>query len=478
MEIYCTRPRCPRPQNHFPDLDDHATLRTAQQKYCTTCGMPLILVGRYLPKRLLGRGGFGAAFLARDRYTPGMRECVVKQFQPANNLSPTQLQLAQDLFEREAVVLEEIGHQHEQIPDLFAYFPVIVPSLQAEQQEQFFYLVQEYIDGQNLEEELTQKGKYSEQEALEILREILKVLKFVHEKGIIHRDIKPSNIMRHRNGKLYLLDFGAVKQVTNSPIGGSTASTGIYSMGFAPPEQMSGGQVFPSTDLYALAVTVLMLLTGEVEITQLFDAYSNQWKWQSKVTVSQHFADVLDKMLLSAANQRYQSAQEVLDALDKPAQSLAPTHINPRQPSSPQQSQPQPQPIQSQPQPPKQSPVGSRPIQPFSILEILGGAAFSGFEGGLIAVTLFGLLQSPIITFTACALILGILIFAQTRRWIEKWDLLIIPGITFAIIYFLPFLHSGLSIQQIILLSIVSGLVAIAFTALFRLIYKLLSLLL
>ncbi|NJM69451.1 MAG: serine/threonine protein kinase [Scytonema sp. RU_4_4] len=473
MEIYCTRPHCPRPQNHFPDLDDNATLRTAQQKYCTTCGMPLILVGRYLPKRLLGRGGFGAAFLARDRYTPGMRQCVVKQFQPASNLSPTQLQLAQDLFEREAVVLEQIGNQHEQIPDLFAFFEVIVPSLQAGQQEQFFYLVQEYIDGQNLEEELTQKGKYSEQEALEILREILKVLKFVHEKGIIHRDIKPSNIMRHRNGKLYLLDFGAVKQVTNSPIGGATASTGIYSLGFAPPEQMSGGQVFPSTDLYALAVTILMLLTGKTEITQLFDAYSNQWKWRGQVAVSQHLADILDKMLLSAANQRYQSAQEVLDALDLPEPPLPSTHINPRQPSSSQ-----PQPIQPQPQPPKQPPARTRPIQPFSVLEILGGAAFSGFEGGLIAVSLFSLLQSPIMTLAACALILGMLIFAQTRRWIEKWDLFIIPGITFAGIYFLPFLHSGLSIQQIIILSIVSGLGAIALTALFRLIYKLLSLLL
>jgi len=149
MEVYCTRPRCPRPQNNFPDLDDHATLRTVQQKYCTTCGMPLILVGRYLPTRLLGRGGFGAAFLSRDRYTPAMRHCVVKQFQPAGNLSTTQLQLAQDLFEREAVVLEEIGRQNDQIPDLYAYFPLPVPGLQPGQEDQFFYLVLEYIEGQS-----------------------------------------------------------------------------------------------------------------------------------------------------------------------------------------------------------------------------------------------------------------------------------------------------------------------------------------
>lgn len=324
MEIYCTRPHCPRPQNYFPDLDDSAILRTAQQKYCITCGMPLILVGRYLPVKLLGRGGFGAAFLARDRDTPGMRQCVVKQFQPAGNLSPTQLQLAQDLFEREAEVLEQIGNQHEQIPDLFAFFPLLASSLQAGQQEQFFYLVQEYIDGHNLEEELIQKGRFSEQEVLEILREILKVLKFVHDANIIHRDIKPSNIMRHRNGKLYLLDFGAVKQIANSPIGTNTPSTGIYSMGFAPPEQMSGGQIFPSTDLYALAVTCVILLTGEQDVTRLFDAYSNQWKWRERVTVSPHLAKILDKMLQAAASQRYQSAQEVLQALDRPTKGIPP----------------------------------------------------------------------------------------------------------------------------------------------------------
>jgi serine/threonine-protein kinase len=116
MEIYCTRPSCPRPQNHFPDLDNKATLKTAQQKYCTSCGMPLILVGRYLPLKLLGQGGFGAAFLARDRYTPAMRQCVVKQFQPSGDLNPQQFQMAQDLFEREAEVLEQLGCRHPQIP--------------------------------------------------------------------------------------------------------------------------------------------------------------------------------------------------------------------------------------------------------------------------------------------------------------------------------------------------------------------------
>ena len=462
MEIYCTRPRCPRPQNLFPDLDDQAILKTVQQKYCTACGMPMILVGRYLPTRLLGRGGFGAAFLARDRYTPGMRQCVVKQFQPSGNLRPTQLQLAQDLFEREAVVLEEIGHQNEQIPELYAFFQLPVPGMLAGLEEQFFYLVQEYINGQNLEEELVQKGKFSEKEVLEVLQETLIILKFVHSKGIIHRDIKLSNIMRRYDGKIFLLDFGAVKQVTNSTPG--KPSTGIYSLGFAPPEQMSGGQVFPSTDLYALAVTIIILLTGQQDMNQLFDVYNNHWIWRKQVTISPRLADILDKMLLSAANQRFQSAQDVLDAL-APTSSIPETQINPYQPGA-----------QSQPQAQKQSLASTKQL--FSLVEILSGAAFSGFEGGLIALTLFSILKSPLITLAASAVILTIIIFAQTRRWIEKWDLLIIPAISFAVVFFIPLLHGYLTSIQIVIIPIAAGLVALAITALFRLIYKLLSVLL
>ncbi|WP_017654931.1 serine/threonine-protein kinase [Fortiea contorta] len=470
MEVYCTRPRCPRPQNHFADLDNDTTLKTTQQKYCISCGMPLMLDGRYVPIKLLGRGGFGAAFLARDRRIPGMRQCVVKQFQPAGNLTATQLQLAQQLFEREADVLAQLGNEHEQIPDLFAFFPVTVQSLQPGQEDQFFYLVQEYIDGQNLEEELVQKGSFSETEILEVLQEILQVLKFVHHKGIIHRDIKPSNIMRRRDGKIFLLDFGAVKQVTTAPASATGASTGIFSMGFAPPEQMAGRQVFPSTDLYALAVTAITLLTGK-EAGDLFDAYSNQWQWRSQVNISPYLAEILDKMLLPAANQRFQSAQEVLDVLLVSQQpKVIPPTILPKPPVT-----------TATPATPTTHPVVTRrssTIRAFSTLELLGGAAFSGFEGALIAIALFSFLRHPIITLSLCALILGVLIFAQTRRWIEGKDLLIIPVITFPLIFFIPLLRGGLQIQQVIVLALAAALLAMALTALFRLIYRLLSLIL
>ncbi|HEY9781506.1 MAG TPA: serine/threonine-protein kinase [Leptolyngbyaceae cyanobacterium] len=447
MEVYCTRPGCPRPQNYFADLDNSSTLRTVEQKYCTCCGMPLILQGRYLPCRLLGQGGFGAAFLSRDRYTPGMRQCVVKQFKPSGDLSSTQLSTAHTLFEREAAALEQLGDRHDQIPDLLAFFDLTVSTWQPGRQEQFFYLVQEFIDGQTLEEELAIRGKFSETEILEVLQAILPVLQFVHERGSIHRDIKPSNIMRDRNGKLYLLDFGAVKQVTSSA-GGASGSTGIYSMGFAPPEQVAGGEIFPSTDLYALAVTAITLLTNK-KATELFDINRNQWNWRSHVQVSDRTANVLNKMLSLAPHQRFGSAVEVMAALKSniPAPSLQ------HQPSS------------------------SKPARlTFSTLEILASAAFTGFEGSLIVIALYSLLSAqPGLAWGIAVLILALLIFAQSRRWIEKVDLLIISSITLVIIFLVPVLHSGFTISVVGLLAVATALIAIALTALFKIIYKLLS---
>lgn len=462
MELYCTRPHCPRPQNHFPELDDTTTLRNVPQKFCTACGMPLILAGHYLPVKLLGRGGFGAAFLARDRYTPGMRYCVVKQFQPSGNLNPEQLELAQKLFEREAVVLEEIGHQHDQIPDLHAYFPVMVDSYPNGKQDQFFYLVQEYIEGENLEEEIGRQGRFTETQAIEVLQEILKILQFVHNQHIVHRDIKPSNIVRRRDGKLFLLDFGAVKQITKSP-SGSRTSTGIYSLGFAPPEQISGGEVYPATDLYALGVTILVLLTNR-DANELFDTYSNQWQWQKIVSVSPEFARVLDKLLQAAVSDRFQSAQEVLDALDFRRLPSPPTTI-------PTTSTPPPVAAGGSSPPPITNPNR----RPFTTWEILRGAGFSGLEGGLIAIALFSLLKNPGIAMAGAVIATGGLVIAQNRRWLEGWDLGIIPTITLALVVFFPLLHGTFGIQSVLLYAFVSALVAVSVTSLFRLIYGFLS---
>lgn len=459
-----------------------------------------MLDGRYLPLKLLGQGGFGAAFLARDRRTPGMRQCVVKLFQPSGNLNPAQLQVAQTLFEREAEVLEDLGNAHPYIPDLFAFFELAVPGLQPGKQDQFFYLVQEFIDGQTLEEELEQKGPLSSAEVMEMLEAILPVLTFVHEHDSIHRDIKPSNIMRHRNGSFYLLDFGAVKQATKA--GGITKSTGIYSLGFAPPEQVSGGEVYPSTDLYALAVTCIMLLTGK-QPNDLFDSYTNTWKWRSHATqLSEPLARVLDRMLLATPSQRFQSAAEVLQALRSRSTPVrSPSRSTP--PASPPTSStspapatfPHPQPTPSQPtQPPTPAPPApSAPpasarsrsaISPFSTLELLLGAAFTGFEGGLIAVALVSFLGTSLLSAGFWVVLLAALVFFQARRIIERVDLLILAGITTAVVLFLvsrklitaiviPAI--GNPLLSVVVIAVMAGLAAIALTTLFRLIYKLLS---
>jgi serine/threonine protein kinase len=474
MEIYCTRPTCPRPQNFFADLDDKVTLQTAQQKYCTACGMPLILVGRYLPTKLLGQGGFGTAFLARDRYTPTMRDCVVKQFQPSGDLSPQQLVIAQGLFEREAEVLEQLGNEHPQIPNLYAFFPLSVSNLhQSGKEDQFFYLVQEFIDGQDLEKELQTKGTFSEPEVLEVLQAMLKVLQFVHENGSIHRDIKPSNIMRHRNGRLYLLDFGAVKQQVTKGAAGTPSgkSTGIYSMGFAPPEQMSGAQVYPSTDLYALAVTLIMLLTGK-EPEELYDSYNNAWNWRPYTQVSDTLADALNRMLLPTPNKRFQSAQEVMDALKPrrtpPAPPPPPPPTPKPQPAVQQQPVVQPQPVVPQ------QPAIQRQKPRFTLSETLIGAGFTGFEAALLFIALKSVLGISGISVGLVGMIVGGLIYMQYRRIIEGKDLLILGGITLVLL-FIPALRVGLSIPRVILAGAFVAAGAIAITVLFRLIYLLLS---
>jgi serine/threonine protein kinase len=502
MDLYCTRPGCARPGNSFADLDAATTLKTVPQKFCMSCGMPLILDGRYVTLKLLGRGGFGAAFLARDRRTPGLRLCVVKQFQPSGTLTPNQLQVAHDLFEREAEALDRLGNAHPQIPDLFASFNLMVPGTQPGAQQELFYLVQEYIDGLTLEEELAQNGPLSEAAVREILLEVLKILKFVHDQGAIHRDIKPSNIMRNQAGIIYLLDFGAVKQVTTA--GSPTKSTGIYSQGFAPPEQVAGSQVYACTDFYALAVTCIMLLTGKAH-DELYDSYKNSWQWRQYAAVSDPFARVLDRMLLAAPNQRFQTVSEVLEALQPsagqpgqrkarspsagsvvPSPVPAPTSLPnpspgaalPPQSSQAQSSQAQSSQAQSSPAPaPISRSARASSIAPFSTLELLGNAAFSGIESALLAIALFSLPIPAPASAVLWLLLAGGLIFAQSQRLIEKVDLPITAGITLAIVLGLAFGLKWVQLRPegILILAGLAGLLAIAATALFKLIYKVLS---
>lgn len=145
-------------------------------------------------QHFLGRGGFGTTFIGRDRHKPRMPQCVIKILQPPPHFSTTQLHRAKILFDREAEALLDLGDEHPHIPNLYAFF----------QAEGTFYLVQEFIDGDSLEQLLTKKGTLPEPEVREILKSMLEVIDFVHQNNHFHRDIKPSNIMRRHDGELYL----------------------------------------------------------------------------------------------------------------------------------------------------------------------------------------------------------------------------------------------------------------------------------
>ncbi len=368
--------------------------------------MQLILDGRYLPINLLGQGGFGAAYLARDRRTPANHACVVKQFQPPADLSEHQLEIALNLFDREAEVLERLGTQHPQIPRLLAFFPLRVNNALTGEIDQFFYLVQEYIQGKTLEEIVTDQGPFSEPETIEVMRSILGILQFVHENGAIHRDVKPSNIMRHDNGQYFLLDFGTVKQVAQGSASGATmgSSTGVFSAGFAPPEQMAGRAVYPSTDLYSLGVTALVLLTGKLNPIDIFDAYTNRWQWQPFVTVSPGLTAILERLLEPSPNVRYKSATEVLEALGQDQQKtqavVSPTAVATSNPvigtpgaSAPTPSSvgpgqsPMPTPLPGASGPMSTSPISTSPSKPKPGLTLSLGKIALGI---LVALGLLG----------------------------------------------------------------------------------------
>lgn len=293
--LYCPNPNCSNPFN--PDSN----------KFCLRCGQILtpLFRNRFRVIRLLGEGGFGKTYEARD--VDRMDEpCVIKQFFPQVQ-GTAALEKATELFQQEAKRLYDLG-EHPQIPRLIAYF----------EQDQRLYLVQEFIDGHNLLQELQQQGTFSEAKIIQLLKDLLPVLQFIHEQGVIHRDIKPENIMRrHKDGQLMLIDFGVSKQAIGTIIGKVGTTVGTH--GYAPLEQMRG-QVFPASDLYSLGVTCIRLLTGYFPkadgYDELYDAINGRWIWSEflakNVTISFKLRQTLDKLIQDYVNNRYQSVEEVL----------------------------------------------------------------------------------------------------------------------------------------------------------------------
>ncbi len=267
-----------------------------------------ILGGRYKIVKVLGAGGFSETYIAEDTQLPGNPQCVVKQLKPLNNKSE-QLAVARRLFNSEAQTLQRLGI-YNQIPQLLAYF----------EEEEEFYLIQEYIVGHALSQELPPGRSLPETAVVTILRDLLQTLVFVHKNGVIHRDIKPSNIMRrHLDGKLVLIDFGAVKELTTQLMDTQEQNPftiGIGTKGYAPSEQCFGRPQY-SSDIYAVGMIGIKALTGISPHESERDA-DGELKWRDKAQgVSQALAEILSKMVLEDFQQRYQSASEALQALNK-----------------------------------------------------------------------------------------------------------------------------------------------------------------
>ncbi|MEM6251430.1 MAG: serine/threonine-protein kinase [Cyanobacteria bacterium P01_D01_bin.156] len=265
-----------------------------------------LLSDRYRIKKILGSGGFGETYLAEDMQRPGNPVCVVKQLKIVSD-NPKAHSLAQRLFSSEAATLERLG-EHDQIPRLLAYFEASYS----------FYLVQEMIDGTLLREHLDPRNPMSQRAVAEFLMDLLPVIKAVHGQGVIHRDIKPSNIIvRHSDERYVLIDFGAVKQISNRLTDTNariTSTVGIGTQGYMPSEQSAGLPNF-SSDIYALGVTAIEALTGLPPHALQRDS-NGEIKWTHKVPdLEPGLASVIEKMVRYDFNQRYSNAGEVLTAL-------------------------------------------------------------------------------------------------------------------------------------------------------------------
>ncbi|WP_434684839.1 protein kinase domain-containing protein [Pseudanabaena minima] len=276
-------------------------------KFCSQCGAKLQIQERYRALKVIGQGGFGKTFLAQDESKPSQPRCVIKQFafETINpNASQGTLDVAVRLFEQEAKRLDDLG-KHPQIPELLSF------TIHEGKQ----YLIQEFIDGETLEQELSRVGAFSEQQVRDVLVEVLQILEFVHGKSVIHRDISPDNIIRRRSDqKLVLVDFGAAKHATATLL--AKTGTGIGKPSYGAPEQMLGKSVFQS-DLFGLGVTCLHLLTN-VEPFTLYDVLENEYQWRQFLNgkvVSDEFGKLLDRLTAYRVKERPSSVMEILQEL-------------------------------------------------------------------------------------------------------------------------------------------------------------------
>jgi serine/threonine protein kinase len=272
-----------------------------------------LLAGRYQIFKILGRGGFAITYLARNVYLPGQPLCVIKHLVPKFT-NPALLTIAKWRFYVEARTLSHLG-SHSQIPLLIDYF----------RKDGEMYLVQEYVPGDTLFEAVRSRSVVvdksnaikTEAEVQDFLIEMLHLLIYIHSCRLIHRDIKPQNIIHClTDNRLVLIDFGAVSDREGSRQSDNRLTIkAIGTPGYAPPEQVSGQPVYAS-DIYALGMTCIFLLTGKEPISFGVDPRTCEVLWQSSTQVSDDFADIINKMIRVSLVDRYQSAGQVLQAID------------------------------------------------------------------------------------------------------------------------------------------------------------------
>ena len=277
------------------------------------------LIGaRYKIINVLGAGGFGHTYIAEDTQRPGNPRCVLKHLTFASP-NPAVLQQVRRLFQMEAETLERLG-RHDQIPQLLAYF----------EENQEFYLVQEFVEGHPLSDELTEGTHFSEEQVIALLEDILSVLEFVHAQGVIHRDIKPENLIRRdRDGKFVLIDFGAVKTLGNTiaeATGETSLSIPIYTSGYGASEQCLGRPQF-SSDLYSLGMVAIQTLTGMRPSQLPQDFHTSEIVWRDQAQLGESLAAFLDKMICYHYIHRYQSPLEARQALQQVVTGDAPATL-------------------------------------------------------------------------------------------------------------------------------------------------------
>lgn len=276
-----------------------------EQRAQPTVSQSSLLSNRYQLQKALGSGGFGQTFMAVDTKRPGKPICVVKWLRPARQ-DEQFMMVARRLFHSEAEILELLG-QHERIPQLLAYF----------EEDNDFYMVQDFVPGHTLNDELIPGKPLKEAQAYEMVRGILDVLAFVHHHQVIHRDIKPANLIRRDSDRrIVLIDFGAVKQMQPGKPSETDRTVVIGTPGYAPPEQLRG-QPNLSSDIYATGIIGIQALTGIAPTEFEHDPRTGELIWQHHAQVSPAFAHILDQMVRQTLANRYATATLALRDLDK-----------------------------------------------------------------------------------------------------------------------------------------------------------------